>query len=112
MKFKKQNKYRNVKCEAVDGEKFDSMKERERYYQLLMMEKAGIITELRRQYKFCLLPKQEGERAAYYIADFVYEDKETGLLVVEDVKGHRTADYRLKKKMMLYFFGIKIREIE
>jgi hypothetical protein len=55
-----------------------------------------------------LLPKQDGERAVYYVADFVYT--ENGKLVVEDCKGCRTEVYKLKKKMTLYFHGIKIKE--
>lgn len=45
-----------------------------------------------------------------YIADFVYTDAATGKLVVEDAKGMRTRDYIIKRKLMLYIHGIKIRE--
>ena len=114
MKFKQQSKYGNTKCKSMDGQKFDSIKERNRYYELQLMQKAGIITNLRRQVKFVLIPKQDGEREVAYKADFVYEDRETGLTVVEDVKSiaTKTAEYIIKRKLMLYFFGIKIREIE
>jgi hypothetical protein len=54
------------------------------------------------------IPKQEGEREVCYIADFVYQ--EDGKLVVEDVKGHRTEVYKLKKKLMLWVHGIRIKE--
>lgn len=46
----------------------------------------------------------------YYIADFVYTDK-NGAKIVEDTKGLKTKDYVLKRKMLLYFKGIKIKEI-
>lgn len=122
------NKYRAKKC-TVDGMVFDSIKERDRYYALRILEKAGKIKNLQRQVKFILLPTQietyarfskktgkplkDGkkviEKKCTYIADFVYEDN--GELVVEDTKGIKTEAYNIKKKMMLYFHGIRIREV-
>lgn len=101
-------KYGNIKTVTSDGIKHDSVKEANRWCELNLMLRAGMIQDLQRQVKFELLPKQEGERAVYYIADFVY--MENGAKVVEDVKGCRTEVYKLKKKMMLYFHGIRIRE--
>lgn len=101
-------KYGNIKTVTSDGIKHDSVKEANRWCELNLMLRAGMIRDLQRQVKFELLPKQEGERAVYYIADFVY--MENGAKVVEDVKGCRTEVYKLKKKMMLYFHGIRIRE--
>lgn len=101
-------KYGNIKTVTSDGIKHDSVKEANRWCELNLMLRAGLIRDLQRQVKFELLPKQEGERAVYYIADFVY--MENGAKVVEDVKGCRTEVYKLKKKMMLYFHGIRIRE--
>jgi hypothetical protein len=85
------------------------MKEANRWCELRMLEKAGLIQDLQRQVKFELIPKQDGERAVHYVADFVYV--EDGKKIVEDVKGMRTKEYRLKKKMMLFFHGIRIKEI-
>jgi hypothetical protein len=85
------------------------MKEANRWCELKMLEKAGLIQDLQRQVKFELIPKQDGERAVHYVADFVYV--EDGKKIVEDVKGMRTKEYRLKKKMMLFFHGIRIKEI-
>lgn len=106
-------KYGNRKI-TVDGEIFDSKKEYRRFCELSLLERAGEITDLRRQVAYELLPSQRvggkvAERPAKYIADFVY--KENGQEVVEDTKGFRTADYKLKRKMMLYFHGIQIREV-
>lgn len=107
------NKYGNKKTE-VDGIRFDSKKEAKRYLELKVLESAGEISDLRRQVKYELIPSQRingkvVERKVEYIADFVYlRDGET---VVEDTKGIRTKDYILKRKMMLYFHGIKISEI-
>ena len=49
------------------------------------------------------------ERACSYIADFVYMER--GEKVVEDVKGVKTKDYIIKRKLMLFIHGIKVREI-
>lgn len=115
----RRNKYGNQKSNG-----FDSKKEERRYDVLRFQELKGEITDLRRQVSFELLPTQREpdrigprggkipgkviERPATYIADFVYY--KDGELVVEDCKGYRTADYRLKKKMLLYFKGIRIKE--
>ena len=93
--------------------KFDSRKEARRYGQLLWIERAGEIKELQRQVKFELIPKQEGERACYYKADFVYYEKDKDgkwQYIVEDCKGVRTDAYKIKRKLMLKVHGIKIRE--
>ena len=102
------SKYGNIKTVTSDGIKHDSIKEANRWCELLLLQRAGVITDLQRQVKFLLIPKQEGERAVYYIADFTYT--ENGERVVEDAKGMRTKEYRLKKKMMLYYHGNKIKE--
>ena len=72
-----------------------------------------MIQNLRRQEKFVLIPSQKidgkvVERAVHYIADFVYV--ENGVKVVEDTKGVKTDAYKIKKKLMLKLYGIKIRE--
>lgn len=109
----KQNKYRNQKI-AVGSDVFDSVKEYTRYRELVLLQRAGHITGLRRQVSFELIPAQrEGgkvvERACNYAADFVYE--ENGKTVVEDTKGFRTKDYIIKRKLMLYVHGIRIKEV-
>lgn len=102
------NKYGARKIKAPDGQAFDSVKEYHRWGCLRLLERAGRITDLKRQVKFELIPKQKGERACYYIADFTYY--EDGNLVVEDCKGYRTDIYRLKKKLLLWVHGIRITE--
>lgn len=101
------NKYRNKKV-IVDGISFDSKKEAARYKELRMLERAGIILNLQLQVPFELIPKQDGERACTYKADFVYE--QNGKKVVEDTKGMKTDVYKIKRKLMLYRYGIKITE--
>lgn len=97
---------------VVDGLKFDSKKEANRYCELTLLQRAGKITNLERQKKFELIPtiKFGGhtERGVSYIADFVYI--ENGQQVVEDVKGFKTKDYIIKRKIMLWRYGIKILE--
>lgn len=106
------SKYHNRKL-TVDGQTFDSGKEYRRFRELCLLERAGQIAGLQRQVKFELIPAQriDGkvvERACSYVADFVYT--ENGQQVVEDAKGMRTQEYRLKRKLMLYIHGIRIRE--
>ena len=103
-------KYGNRKVRFY-GMLFDSVKEAERYLELLSWQKQGRISGLERQVAFELVPPQkDGKvRAVKYIADFVY--KQDGKTVVEDTKGYRTEVYRLKKKLMLWVHGIEIEEV-
>lgn len=118
------NKYRNRKVE-IDGIRFDSVREARRYQELKLLEKAGAIQNLELQKKYILIPAQrecnvtEGtskpkkgrviERETSYKADFTYT--ENGRTVVEDVKGMKTKEYILKRKLMLYVHGIRIKEV-
>ena len=104
-------KYHNVKTRG-----YDSAKEAERARVLHLLERAGKIRDLREQVRIELIPAQyEGgkcvERKVEYISDFFYVDCATGEEVWEDVKGVRTKEYVLKRKMMLYFHGIRIKEV-
>ena len=90
------NKYGNKKT-IVNGIVFDSKKEAERYYELMLLQKAGEISNLELQKEFLLLPAENGEKAVKYIADFVYI--ENGKMIVEDVKGVRTQAYIIKRKL-------------
>lgn len=122
----KRLKYGNSK--TYDG--FDSKKEARRYQELLIMERAGKISDLKRQVKFVLIPVQREysreiytkgrkkgcfkpgkilERECAYYADFTYHTDD-GRFVVEDSKGMRTKDYIIKRKLMLREYGIRIYE--
>lgn len=97
-----------------DGMTFDSQKEYRRFCELRLLERAGKVTDLQRQVKFELIPSQRiggkvVERACAYVADFVYT--ENGKKVVEDTKGFKTTDYIIKRKLMLWVHGIRIKEI-
>ena len=107
------NKYHNKKI-TVDGETFDSAKEYRRYCQLKLFQRAGVITDLSRQVKFVLIPSQYKngkcvERECSYYADFTY--RENGEFIVEDVKGTKTKEYVIKRKLLLERYGYRIREI-
>ncbi len=97
------NKYGNRKTGA-----YASQREAKRAAELKLLERSGEITDLREQVEYVLIPKQTGERACKYIADFVF--KEGGITVVEDCKGYRDPVYRIKRKLMLSVHAIRIRE--
>ena len=109
-------KYRAIRT-MVDGIYFDSKREANRYSELKMMEKAGIINSLKFQPEFkCMV---NGKKVCTYKADFEYlmVDEEgpqgqIGYYIVEDVKGFKTPVYRLKKKLVEACYpGTVIKEI-
>lgn len=123
----KYGKYGNKKT-TVDGIEFDSVKEADHYCELKFLQKAGVISNLELQKEFELIPAQyetferygkkgqqlkDGrkclEKSVVYKADFVYT--ENGQTVVEDTKGMKTKEYIIKRKLMLYIHGIRIKEI-
>ena len=126
MKSCRSTKYHNTRI-SINGERFDSLKELSRYNQLLKLQDEGKIANLQRQVKFVLIPAQREEetitknghfrkgkvieREVSYWADFTY--LLDGHLVVEDVKSPitRTEVYKVKRKLMLFIHGIRIKEI-
>ena len=129
-------KYGNNKIKNAFGT-YDSELEWGRYLFLSNRQKDGEISDLRRQVEYLLIPAQYGteikhlktkdkevrvllERPCSYIADFVYE--RNGKTIVEDCKGEdkkykgkrfstQTADFKIKKKLMLYIHNIQIKII-
>ena len=118
-------KYHNLKVKLGD-EVYDSCKEACRWCELCLLARAGEISDLKRQVPYNLIPPQREpdtagarggvkpgrliERGVDYIADFVYRDK-AGNTVVEDAKGVRTKEYIIKRKLMLWVHGIRVREV-
>ena len=107
------SKYKSRKY-SIDGVVFDSKKEANRWFELVLLQMAGQVTDLKRQVKYELIPSQRvdgkvAERACTYVADFVY--KQNGKTVVEDTKGFKTKDYIIKRKLMLFIHGIRIVEV-
>ena len=125
--MRKPAKYGNRKV-TVGGITYASAKEHRRHQELKLLERAGKITDLQRQVKFVLVPTQREpdtigprggrkpgrllERELCYIADFVYT--ENGKRIVEDVKGYKGgsayAEFVIKRKLLLYFHGLRIKE--
>lgn len=114
---------------TIDGHTFDSKHEGRRYQELKLLEQAGRIQDLQLQVAYELIPalyESSGEvylagakkgkpkppklveRACVYVADFVYT--ENGKTVVEDAKGMKTPEYRIKRKLMYERYNIKIKE--
>ena len=115
----------NARKTLADGIFFDSKKEAKRYLILRKMEQAGEISDLRTQVVYHLIPPQREpdrvgpkggkikgrliERGVDYIADFVYV--KDGQEIVEDVKGRRTPEYVIKRKLMRWVHSVDVREI-
>ena len=110
------SKYNNVKYGGCD-----SLREYRRLKELELMQKKGLISSLKKQVPFELIPSQREnpnnpkskllERSVKYIADFMYVREKDKALVVEDAKGMRTKEYIIKRKLMLYVHGIAITEV-
>lgn len=106
------NKYHNCKC-LVDNIEFDSKKEANYYLELKQKVNQGLISDLKLQVKYELIPsfKLNGHsiRPMCYIADFTYRDKDLCLHII-DTKGFRTDVYKIKKKIFEYKYKIEIEE--
>ena len=112
------SKYHNRKTtRLVNGKRvlFDSQREAHRWDELVLLQRAGKISDLERQVRYRLIPAQYDhagkliEKPCDYIADFVY--RQDGRVVVEDAKGRRTDAYVIKRKLMLRTFGIRVVEV-
>lgn len=106
MFYPNRNKYGNRKT-VIDGITFDSAKEARRYSELKIMQRAGLISDLKLQPRFELLPtfKKNGvtHRKIEYVGDFSYTEK--GIDIVEDVKSDFTRKnpvYLIKKKLLFF----------
>lgn len=136
---RKNNTKLNNATVTIDGITFQSIKEGNRYCELKLLQRAGKISNLELQKRYELIPAQyetvetgeyykvgakKGqpktkevciEQSVVYIADFVYT--ENGKTIVEDVKGFRDpssapyAKFVMKRKMMLWIHGIKVKEV-
>lgn len=101
------SKYR-ARRTTLDGIEFASAKEARHYAELKLRERAGEIRDLVLQPVFEL---QEGfifdgksVRPVTYRADFQYFDVKLKKDVVVDVKGFKTPEYKLKRKLFLFRF--------
>lgn len=108
-----------TKYKAIKTNGYASKKEAGRAVELKLMERAGLITELREQVVYVLAPSvviQGRKRPALrYVADFVYwrldSDKTkwpNGEWIVEDTKGFMTPVFKLKRHLMKAVLNIDI----
>ena len=99
------SKYFNRKT-IYNGTVYDSKKEAKRAYELNMLQRSGLISNLERQRQFvlqeCFKVRGKSVRSITYVADFYYWDNQKLTWVAEDTKGFRTDVYKLKKKLFLY----------
>ena len=100
------NKYHNVKT-VVDNVTFDSKREADRYSELRLLVRAGTIRDLELQPEFPVVVN--GKKICVYRADFAYHALD-GKKTTEDVKGVKTAVYRLKKRLVEAIYDIRILE--
>lgn len=98
------NKFGN-EITAVDGIKFHSKAESQRYGELNMMLRGGLIHGFEMQVPFSL--DVNGTHICKYIADFVITWPDS-LVTVEDVKGVQTPEFKLKRKLMWAIHKIDI----
>lgn len=87
---------------------FASKKEHKRWHELRALEEAGIITDLRAQVPYDLAV--DGHHITRYVADFRYQMPGQGI-VVEDTKGYRTEEYKLKARLFAAVTGLSITEV-
>jgi hypothetical protein len=103
------------KLVEFDGFRFDSLAELRRYQDLRTMERNGDISNLIVHPRFILQEpftyNHVRERAIAYEADFSYYEKD-GKKIVEDVKGFKTKEYQIKRKLFLFkYSGVNFVEI-
>ncbi len=102
--FLRPAKYRNTPTE-VDGFRFASKKEAKRYGELVLLERAGEIVDLRLQPRYPL--KVNDILVGTYVGDFTYRDKDAW--VTEDAKGMQTPVFKLKAKLFEALYGREIK---
>ena len=100
------SKYGNKRT-TVGSRTFASKREARRYQDLLLLERAGEISDLRTQVRMPVVVN--GMQVCVFVADFCYVDRE-GRQITEDCKGYRTQVYRLKRKLVKAALGIDILE--
>jgi hypothetical protein len=109
--MRQSTKYHNRKT-VHQGITFDSRKEANRYQELLLMERAGLICNIELQPRYDLVVN--AQKLGFYRGDFRYEKIDTGEMVTEDVKGGnatKTPLYVLKRKLVKALYNVDIVEV-
>ena len=107
------SKYKNKKYVDEEGNIWDSKKEWKFYLQLLENDK---IRDIERQVEYILIPRLTNEEGKFlyhpvkYKLDFKYYSEEDCRVHYVDVKGFKTSEYKIKKKLMYYIHNIIIEE--
>ena len=101
------NKY-GAKATTIDGHTFPSKREAEYYLLYKSMKQRGEIIDFKLQPRFTLIPPYTNWagkkiRPCHYTADFLLYYP-GGRQVVVEVKGYRTRDYMLRRKLFEYKF--------
>ena len=108
------SKYHSKKV-IIDGITFDSLKEGNYYTKLKLLQKSEVIKDLELQKEYLLQEKfkinGKTRREITYKADFTYITTEDNKIHVVDTKGFTTEDYKIKKKMFEYKYGIELEEV-
>jgi len=89
---------------TIDGHIFASKREMHRYLELKLLQRAGKIKDLKLQPKFILLPAFKEHKAITYRPDFIYHDVEANKLIVEEVKGFATREYKIKAHLFEHLY--------
>ena len=104
--FYKEQKPTWCSCGNQDFTVFDSWKEYARWKELLLHQRAGIITNLKRQVRMPIIIN--GIKVFHYVADFdYYTDRDQH--VIEDSKGFETDVFKIKRKCVEAFYGVSIK---
>lgn len=106
--IRRSHKYKNTPT-VIGDRRFDSKAEAQRFIELSLLQRVGQIADLECQVRFSLVVN--GIKVCAYVADFRYREVATGRLVIEDVKGVRTRDFVIKKKLMAAVHGIEVQEV-
>ena len=126
--YNKKNKFHNEPI-TVDGVRYDSKGEWQRFCFLRMLEQAGEISNLRYHVNYELIPAikedvvehlktkdkivtKTVQSAKYYEADFVYKINKTGEEVVEDFKGVETDLFKFKSALFFYLYKKRIKIVK
>jgi hypothetical protein len=106
--IRRSQKYKNTPT-VIGDRRFASKAEAQRFIELSLLQRVGQIADLECQPRFPLVVN--GVKVCTYVADFRYSEVATGRVIIEDVKGVRTREFVIKKKLMAAVHGIDIQEV-